>query len=243
MAIRLASCSTLLLIALLVGCAPEETVETGPPEGWQAEGVRWWRTGFDTTGIFRNLETLADMDVTGAQATYIASPNTARQRASQQEWFERAVKQKIIRLYRNQPEVVDSLFERHVVPMLKKVNLDANLQAEAERFKQKSYRFLHKNYFQAPQQKLQVGRDIEMPYPDTVRKRQVAGSVHLQVYVNEEGEPMTFELLESLDPDLDGIAMRTMTQMRWRPAYLMGKSSWKTIPAWARFKIRFGAAR
>ena len=242
MTIRPALYSTLLLIAFVAGCVPEETVETGPPDGWQAEGVYWWHTGFDTTGIFRNLDTLADMDVTGSQATYVASPNLARQRTSQQEWFERAVKQKIIQLYRNHPEVVDSLFERHVVPMLKEVNLDADLQREADRFKSTSYRFLHKNYFQAPQQALQVGRDIEVPYPEDARKRQVAGAVHLQVYVNEEGEPLTVQLLESLDPDLDGIAMRTMTKMRWRPAYLMGKGNWKTIPAWTRIKIRFGAA-
>ncbi len=224
----------------LAGCLPEEKIETGPPDGWQAEDLRWWRAGFDTTGIFRNLETLTDMGVRGAQLTYAASPNVARQRASQQEWFERAVKQKIIQLYRNHPEVVDSLVERHVVPMLKEVDLDANMQSEVDHYMSKSYRFLHKNYFQAPQQKLRVGRDIEVPYPESARKRQIKGAVHVQVYVNAEGEPMTVELLESLDPELDGIAMRTMTKMRWRPAYLMGKGTWKTIPAWTRVKIRFG---
>lgn len=232
----------LLLMVFWVGCATEETVETGPPVDWQAEGVRWWRTGVDTTGLFRNLETLADMNVTGSEVTYVASPNVARRRASQQEWFERAVKQKLIQLYRNHPEVVDSLVEHHIVPTLKEVDLDADLQKEVDRFKDKSYRFLHKNYFQAPQQKLQVGRDIEMPYPASARERQAAGTVHVQVYVNAEGEPLSIELLESVDPDLDGIAMRTMTQMRWRPAYLMVTSNWKEVPAWTRIKIKFGAA-
>ena len=234
-------CSAGLLLLLFTGCAPEEQIETGPPEGWQAEGAYWWRTGFDTTGVFRNLETLADMHVTGAEATFLASPSMARQRTTQQKMFERAVKQGLIRLYRNNPEVVDSLVERHVVPMMKDVNFSANLQAEAEKFKQKSYQFLYKNYFQAPQQKLQIGRDIEVPYPDELRAREVVGSVHVQVYVDPEGEPLAVELLESVHPDLDGIAMRTMTQMLWRPAYLMGRGRWETIPAWTRLSIRFGA--
>ena len=236
----LALCSTLVLVALFAGCVQEEVIETGPPEGWQAEEAQWWRTGFDTTGVFRDLETLASMGVTGAEATYVASPTMVRQRANQRQMFERAVKQQLIRLYRNQPEVVDSLVERHVVPMLAEVDLDANMKTEVERLKRKSYQFLHRNYFQAPQQELQVGRDIEVPYPDDLRKRQVAGVVQVQIYVSEEGEPLAIELIGSVDPDLDGIAMRTMTKMRWRPAYLMGKSNWSTIPAWTRVKIRFG---
>ena len=230
---------TLVLTTLLAGCLQEEVIETGPPDGWQAEDTRWWHAGFDTTGIFRDLETLASMQVTGSEATYITSPHLARQRPSQMQMVERAVKQQLIRLYRNQPEVVDSLVERHVVPMLEEVNLDANMQTEVERLKRKSYQFLHRNYFQAPQQKLQVGRDIDVPYPEELRKRQVTGAVQLQVYVNEEGEPLAIGLLDSVDPDLDGIAMRTMTKMRWRPAYLMGKSNWHAIPAWTRVKIRF----
>ncbi len=231
--------SMMLVLFLFVGCVEEEKIETGPPEGWQADGEYWWHADFDTTGAFRNLETLVDMGVTGAEATYLASPNMARSRSTQRRMFERAVKQELIRLYRNNPEVVDSLVERHVMPMMDEVNFNANLQAEAQKFKQKSYKFLHKNYFQAPQQKLQIGRDIEIPYPNELRERGVAGSVQVQIYVNEEGEPLSIELLEGVDPTLDGIAMRTMTQMRWRPAYTMGKGRWSAIPAWTRLSITF----
>jgi outer membrane biosynthesis protein TonB len=68
----------------------------------------------------------------------------------------------------------------------------------------------------------------------------VAGTVRIQVYINEEGEPLTLQLLESVDPDLDGIAMRAMTQMRWRPTYTMRKGRWVAIPAWARLGVPFG---
>ena len=138
MGFRLVSSGLLLLMVFWVGCASEEIVETGPPEGWQAEDARWWRTGFDTTDIFRNLETLADMNVTGSEVTYVASPNIARRRASQMEWFERAVKQKLIQLYRNHPEVVDTLVERHIVPTLQEVDMDADLQDQVDDFKDKS---------------------------------------------------------------------------------------------------------
>lgn len=231
-------CSLLVLILLGTGCATEAPLETGPPAGWQAEGDRWWRAGIDTTGAFRNLETLAAMGVTGAEVTYVASPNVAGQRVSQRAWFERAVKQELIRLYRNNPEVVDSLVERHVVPMLKEARLDGDVQGHVERLKKKSHDFLYKNYFQAPY----YGRNIEAPYPEALREKEVTGTVHVQVYVDEEGKPLTVELLDGADPDLNGIAMRTMTQMEWRPAYVMGKGRWEAIPAWTRFSITFGAS-
>ncbi len=230
----------LLLVVSLLGCALDATVETGPPEGWQAEDMRWWRTDIDTTGAFRDLETLASMRVADAELQYVTTPNLARQRTTQQRWFKRAVKQSLIRLYRNQPEIVDSLFELHVTPMLEKVKLSASPRAEVERFKRKSYQFLYKNHFQVPQTRLQIGRDIEMPYPDALRKRQVVGTVRIQAYINAEGEPLTLQLLQSVDPELDGIAMRAMTQMRWRPAYTMGKGRWSAIPAWARLGVKFG---
>lgn len=226
-----------LVVVFLVGCAPEETAETGPPDGWQAEGTRWWRTDVDTTGSFRDLETLDSMGALGADAQYLATPNLAQQRTSQRQWFKRAVKQSLIPLYRNQPEIVDSLFERHVTPMLEEVTLSTNPRAEVERLKRKSYQFLHKNYFQAPQTKLEIGSDIELP--DALRKRQGAGAVRIQAYVNEEGEPLTLHLLEGVDPELDGMALRAMTEMRWRPAYTMRKGRWVAIPAWARFSVNF----
>ena len=68
-----------LLVVFLFGCVSEGIVETGPPDGWQAEDTRWWRTGLDTTGNFRSLETLGSMRVTDADLQYAATPNLARQ--------------------------------------------------------------------------------------------------------------------------------------------------------------------
>jgi len=235
--------SVLILLGVCVaGCIQEAVRETGLPEGWQGDAVRWWHSGADTVGVFRDLETLAAMNVSGSEVTYVASSQMADQRASQRQWFERAVKQSLIRLYRNHPEVVDSLFERHVAPMLQEVTLSGNPQEEVQTFKQKGYAFLHRNYFQAPQTALQIGRDIEVPYPDELRKRQVAGTVRTQAYLNAEGEPLAVELLEGVDSELDAIAMRAVTQMRWRPAYLMRKGRWVPIAAWVRFTVKFGEA-
>ena len=50
---------------------------------------------------------LASMRVADAELQYVTTPNLARQRTTQQRWFKRAVKQSLIRLYRNQPEIVE----------------------------------------------------------------------------------------------------------------------------------------
>ena len=42
MIIKHVACSLLLAsMVVLIGCLPEETVETGPPDGWLAEDLRW----------------------------------------------------------------------------------------------------------------------------------------------------------------------------------------------------------
>ncbi len=229
----------LLLAALPAGCAPDATVETGPPEGWQGEGARWWRQGLDTTGVFRNLETLAGMGVTNTQTTYLASPQQARQLAGVRQQFERAVKQRLLPLYRNRPELVDSLFERYLTPTLDDALTTGALGPQVDRFQRKAYTLLRK-HFQEPQTlPLQLGKDIPVPYPDSLRRYD--GPVRTQVYLNEAGEPLALELLEGIHPVLDDVALRATTQMRWRPAYRMRNGRWVAIPAWTRFTVRFKA--
>lgn len=247
-----------LILGVSFGCAEEDVIETGPPEDWIGEDNQWWRGGVDTMLAFRDLETLSTMNVSGAEVTYVASTTMASRREILEKQFVRAVKRSLLRLYRNQPEVVDSLFERHVAPTLQQADLSGNLQAEVERFKKKSYRLLHRSFFQEPQVAKQLGRDIEVPYPDSLRCRGdevpateeedenvepdcYAGTVWTQVYVNAEGMPEAVMVVESVHPLLDDIAMRTATQMEWRPAYLMGKGNWKAIDAWVRFGVRFKA--
>ena len=64
-----------LLLAILVasGCSSSEPYSPGPPEGWVADGARWFTTALDTTGVFPDLTSLESMDVVGAELTYSAT--------------------------------------------------------------------------------------------------------------------------------------------------------------------------
>ncbi len=234
-------CMLLLGVLLAAGCAPGETVETGPPNGWQEAGARWWRQDLDTTGAFRKLETLDDLGVTNGQVTYLASPQQARRAAGVQEQFERRVKLSLISLYRNEPELIDSLFERYITPRMQDAVTTGELGPQVDTFQRQSYKLL-RSHFREPLMALQLGKDIPVPYPESLRTRAVAGTVRTQVYLNADGEPVAIELLEGVHPMLDGIALRATTAMRWRPAYRIRNGRWIAIPAWTRFSVRFSAS-
>jgi len=229
----------IFLVAMLaMGCAAEEGAETGVPTGWEASDGRWWRTGFDTTGVFRELETFEDMGSSGSGVTFVANAQMTNRPGSLQEQFESRVQRSLIRLYRNEPELVDSLFERYVRPTLAG-KADANdLNRKVDEFQRKGYGIL-RNHFQEPQTALVLGKDVDVPYPDSLREKQVTGAVKTQVYLNKEGEPMAIMLLEDVHPVLDAIGMRATTEMRWRPAYRIRNGNWVPVPAWARYNLRF----
>lgn len=228
----------LMLVAYIGGCTPSESVETSVPEGWETNGTYWWRTGFDTTDVFRNLDTFADMGVGNVGITFVANAQASNRSGSPQDIFERRVQRSLIRLYRNQPMLVDSLFERYVRPSLAGKGDPDKMDALVDQYQRKSYGVI-RNHFQEPQTALILGKDVEVPYPDSLRERQVTGAVKTQVYLNDEGEPQAIMLLEGVHPVLDAIGLRATTQMRWRPAYRIRKGNWIPISAWTRYNLRF----
>jgi TonB family protein len=214
----------------LTACSSSDRPLSGPPEGWQGQEDRWWVAGADTTQAFRNLESLSSMGV----ATADVSPAGGRSVVVD------GVKRGLLRLYRNEPELIDSLFERIVVPRVERADLTADTRADIERLTQEGYRALSSN-FQEPRAAKRLGDDIPVVYPDSLRKQGVGGSVRMQVYVNTDGEPVAIELLESVHPVLDQIAMRATAEMRWRPAYLLKRGRWVEVPSWARFNVNFSS--
>lgn len=233
---------------LFAGCIQEPGVAFGPPEGWQAAPAaqeagavprRWWQAGVDTSRAFRRLETLQEMGVDHRGLTYAAGVSVAAQGDVARPHFIEAVKRSLIRLYRNEPEVVDSLFERFVTPKIEAADLAGNTSEEVERFKREGYRLIGNN-FQEPRTALRIGTDVPIAYPDSLREREVGGSVRTQVYLDAEGHPQAIELLEGVHPVLDQIAMEATARMRWRPAYLMRNGNWRPVPSWVRFNITFG---
>src|SRR5690606_1100562 len=106
-----------LLAVVVSGCKGGDDSALELPEGWEQSSNRWWLSGADTTGAFRSLEDLHAMGVSTGML-YASSREMAAQRSLQRDQLVDAVKRSLVRLYRNEPEVVDSLFERYVVPQL-----------------------------------------------------------------------------------------------------------------------------
>ena len=225
-----------ILCSWITGCAPETPLRQGPPEGWDGIAAKWWVAGQDTSAIFRNLETLEDLEVVEGEGVFLASGSVARLDA--REEFERAVKRSLIRLFRNEPAIVDSLFEAFLVPKIQTVKFTNDPIEDVEKFKKNAYKVLAR-HFREPRTKLALGTDVPVVYPDSLREQGIGGDVKLQVFLNEEGEPQSVELLEGVHPVLDQIAMDATTQMRWIPGYVEHKRDWKAIPSWARFRITF----
>ena len=97
--------ATLLVgLFLVVGCGGGGS-PTAPPDGWETTDMRWWKSGVDTSQAFPNLDSLTTMGVIDKKMGTMQSGNITR------EQFNVAIKQSLLKLYRNNPMIVDSLFE------------------------------------------------------------------------------------------------------------------------------------
>lgn len=224
---------------VLSGCIGEKSLDLTPPEAWTHNGDRWWRAEADTSIVFRNLDGLKEMGVFRDDIVYVSNLSLSNNSALVRKQVERAVKQKLIRLFRTEPEIVDSLFSAYVLPRLSKITASHDVDAEVERYKTQGYKLI-RTHFREPLPALELNKDIMLPsYPDSLRGREIGGTVIMQVYINAEGEPQSIELIEGIHPVFDAIAMRATTEMRWSPAYLRSRMGFNGVPSWARFRITF----
>jgi len=232
------------LFVLLVGCSSGGN-PAAPPSGWEASESRWWKQSVDTSQVFRDLGTLDEMGLTQEEMSISPSGIT-------QEQFNNAIKQSLIKLYRNNPEVVDSLFQARAVDSLTAVDLSGDIVSENGRlkmeteneFKNKAYKAINE-YFREPQP---TKTDVQMAYPGSLRTEEASGRVELQVHLTPEevdgemtGVPNAIEVIESTHPTLDAIAMKGATKRRWNPAYVQVNREWQPIDAWVRFSVNFPA--
>ena len=141
-------------------------------------------------------------------------------------------------MYRNEPAIVDSIFEQYLTPKIADVKFSNDPVQDVEKFKKQSVSLLRR-HFQEPRTRLDLGTDVLVVYPDSLREQEVAGAVKMQVYLDDEGNPLAVELIDSVHPVLDQLALVATTEMRWLPAYVEHKRDWKPIPSWTRFRITF----
>ena len=214
--LRLSLC--LLALAVLAGC--ESAPDLGPPPGWNADGLeRWWQEGVDTSVAFRDLETFEAMGLS-------ERPDGKRVEGP----AHRNIQQNLIALYRNQPEVVDSLFGVIAVPLID----EQAQQSDRDKLVQEINREMNRVFFYprpAPDS------DVTISYPDSLRQAGIGGSVKMQVYLSEDGEPLAIKLVDSVNPTLDAIAMRATTQKTWSPARMRSGP----MRSWVRSVLAFNA--
>jgi hypothetical protein len=230
-------------LVMNLGCQTEELPPPPIPKGWDGNSTYWWQIGADTTNAFRTLETFEDMGVPGSHllsASLDGSDVGDRQLA--QLKFNQYVKESLIEMFRNEPHVVDSLFNQYVVPKMAGANLDGDVQPLIKSYQREAYRVIAR-HFRYPRATTKLGVDIPIVVPDSLQEQHISGSVLIQLALNKEGVPIALQNLSGVHPALDRIAMEAMTQMRWQPAYLLRGSKSVAIPSWTRMKVRFGVTQ
>jgi len=228
---------------LVAGCGGGSS-PTAPPDGWQTSEMRWWKEGVDTSQAFPNLDSLTTMGVVDQKMTMQRSGEIT------QEQFNVAIKESLLRLYRNNPTIVDSLFEEYAAPQLEGVDLGGGIVNEKGQLKEK---ILNKNqkkayeaiteYFREPQRQQSPDNIV---WPDSLRSEEHAGIVELQVHLAVEGEgdnavsrADAVEVLSGPHPTLSAIAMKAATEATWQPAYVLDDGNWTPVDSWVRFDIPF----
>ena len=207
-----------VFLALLVAGCGDGAPDLDPSAGWESDGLdRWWQEGVDTSVAFRDLETFEGMGL-GERPDGLRAEGPVH----------RNIQRQLRPLYRNHPEVVDSLFTAIAVPMVD----DSGRDDDRDRLVQQINRALGEAFVYprpAPDS------DVTIAYPDSLRTAGVSGSVRMQVYLDETGQPLAIKRIEAVNPTLDAIAMRATTEKRWRPATLDGEP----VRAWVRSTIAF----
>lgn len=225
---------------LLIGCSGGGN-PAAPPDGWQATETRMWEEGVDTAEVFKNLDSLSTMGVVDARPKISTSGDVSH------DQFVAAIKQSLLKLYRNNPALVDSLFKKHAAPQLEDVDLSGDVVGEGGQLKpdllQKNKKTAYEaitEYFREPQRK----EGADLVYPDSLRRdEEASGEVQLQVHIDSSGSVDAVQVLRGAHPTLDAIAMKAATKTVWEPAYQLVDGEWQGRSSWARFSVNFPAPR
>ena len=68
----------------------------------------------------------------------------------------------------------------------------------------------------------------------------MSGRVAVQTLVNEEGQPVAVQVVESADPTLDALVMRQAATTTFNPAWVVeGRRGGRAIPNYARIGVTF----
>ncbi len=223
------------LLLVLAGCGGGGGSPTEAPSGWNVSDDRIWKEGVDTSEVFQNFGSLSAMGVVEEEFALSSGGVT-------QEQFENAIKQSLKKLYRTNPTLIDTLFERHAAPKLQDADLSGSVVKDGQlqpkllnEYKNKAFKAIKDNY-KSPTLKEPVEN---IAYPDSLRQNDVTGTVELQMHVDSTGAVNAIEVVQKVHPTLDKIAMVAATQTKWEPAYEMVDREWQPRPGWGRSPVPF----
>ena len=209
------------LLAVLAGCA-EPAPPADPPEGWTAEGDRWWVPGTDTSAAFRDLSTIDSMGVARTGSEFV-------------RWSQ----EKMTDLYRTNPEVVDSVFGAQFLTTIQEgVPSGDDYGTEAEGLVNR----VKTDFFQRYNPSQTLPRQDPIVVPDDLAD--VSGRVVVQVYLSPEQEPLAVRVVEGTGTMLDQIVMRRAIESEFTPAWVRpraGQSGGVEVVNWVRVANTFGA--
>lgn len=231
-----------LLMLVPAGCRTEPSIPLDRPDGWLTDDRgSWWLPGVDTAIAFRDLSGFEAMGLTRDAPVYSAERTGESRLAVGRYRLLEAVREDLLPLYRNRPDVVDSLFWKYAADDILPPSGTGEVGGLVERYRREAYRTIMR-HFRAPAALVTLGRDIPVPVPDSLRATSAGRSVSFQIYVDDAGRPVGIRQLEGVHPVLDRIALRAVTRVTWQPAYVLRGSRSRPIDAWVRFGVRFPGA-
>jgi hypothetical protein len=211
---------TLPLLLLLSACTPEP--DLGPPAGWEGEGTeRWWRAGADTALAFRDLSGFETMGISDREDGLRPEGPVVRN-----------VQRRFLPMFRNHPELMDSIFAAAALPIIER-EATGDSEEEREALIRRLNRRLHDEFYPAQPR---TSQNPPLVMPDSLREAGVAGTITLQVYIDDDGHPAAIQKLEGAHPTMDAIVMRNYSERVWHAARLRGRP----VASWTRAEVRVG---
>jgi len=222
----------LAVLVLAVGCG--ENDPTAPPDGWETDGDRWWRSDVDTSEVFPDQSSMQAMGILDDEDEDLAIEGDE----VSGEVFLKGVKRGLGDFYKSNPAIIDSLFEEYAVPELGTDSRSGEVEEAVQEAVQQARNLLD-DYYQRPE----VQEQENISYPRDLYEQGIEGNVELQVRVNTSGEPVAIRVVESVHPELDAIAMRSAALMRASPARVRydQDDEWEDIEGWIHFDVPFQA--
>ena len=216
------------LVLLLSAC--DSGLEIGPPADWQADGDRYWAPGADTEAAFRDLSSIDAMGV-----------------ATDASDFQRWSQDRLVELFRSNPEVVDSVFDADFAQALQEgVAASGDDDATRDRLLNDVKRDFYQRYNNSRKQQTQL------VLPDSLAR--LSGDVVLDVYVRQDDAlaeagdeypfvPVAIQVVEGTGTGLDLAAVGDAARARYTSAWVRtgpGNSAGVPVRNWVRITRSFG---